>query len=235
MVQSTQETVNHGIQPERAALIAGVLAGVAGVLVFLVEHALWILPIWFMLPFGLVIELLDASGQLRFTRRFDAAQSYHGPDSGLYHFRETLPFLPGMARTVIRREGALLHEAAVIPNAPSVTLLEPAGGAVWDGPGPFSVRWRAEDADNDPLTAKVLYSDDGGATWQALAWTSSRDGALGTGNEVALTTLSVGQHTVTVTVTDQGGHTAQAGLDLWVGDAPLVTTPHWVYLPTVQR
>jgi len=35
--------------------IAGALAGVAGLLVFLILHQLWIAPIWFILPLGLVI------------------------------------------------------------------------------------------------------------------------------------------------------------------------------------
>src|SRR3990172_12303 len=39
----------------RAHLIAGAVAGVAGLLTFLVIHAIWILPIWFILPMGLLI------------------------------------------------------------------------------------------------------------------------------------------------------------------------------------
>jgi hypothetical protein len=39
-------------------LIAGMLAGVAGLLVFLALHHLWIKPIWFILPFGLVIAII---------------------------------------------------------------------------------------------------------------------------------------------------------------------------------
>ncbi|MBI3733405.1 MAG: hypothetical protein HY259_08110, partial [Chloroflexi bacterium] len=39
-------------------LIAGVLAGVAGLLVFLTIHHFWIEPIWFILPAGLVIAAL---------------------------------------------------------------------------------------------------------------------------------------------------------------------------------
>jgi hypothetical protein len=38
-------------------LIAGALAGVAGLLVFLIVHHLWIQPIWFILPFGLPIAI----------------------------------------------------------------------------------------------------------------------------------------------------------------------------------
>lgn len=35
--------------------VAGVLSGIAGLLVFLLIHHLWITPIWFILPLGLVI------------------------------------------------------------------------------------------------------------------------------------------------------------------------------------
>jgi hypothetical protein len=38
-----------------AALIAGVLAGITGLLAFLIVHALWIMPIWFILPVGLLV------------------------------------------------------------------------------------------------------------------------------------------------------------------------------------
>jgi hypothetical protein len=37
------------------ALIAGLLSGIAGLLVFLTIHHFWIKPIWFILPLGLVI------------------------------------------------------------------------------------------------------------------------------------------------------------------------------------
>lgn len=42
----------------QAAMIAGILAGMAGLLTFLVIHALWIMPIWFILPMGLMIAAL---------------------------------------------------------------------------------------------------------------------------------------------------------------------------------
>lgn len=42
----------------KASLIAGMLAGVTGLLVFLVIHHLWIKPIWFILPIGLVIAVI---------------------------------------------------------------------------------------------------------------------------------------------------------------------------------
>jgi len=42
-------------QFDTAAYIAGAVAGVAGLLAFLVLHALWIVPIWFILPIGLLV------------------------------------------------------------------------------------------------------------------------------------------------------------------------------------
>ena len=46
-----------GMEPTRTrpALLAGALAGVAGLLVFLAVHHVWIRPIWFILPPGLLI------------------------------------------------------------------------------------------------------------------------------------------------------------------------------------
>lgn len=46
------------LEPFTASLIAGVLAGIAGLLVFLTIHHFWIRPIWFILPAGVVIAVL---------------------------------------------------------------------------------------------------------------------------------------------------------------------------------
>lgn len=40
---------------QHAALIGGAGAGLVGLLVFLTLHALWIVPIWFILPIGLLL------------------------------------------------------------------------------------------------------------------------------------------------------------------------------------
>jgi hypothetical protein len=59
----TAHKVKLGITRSRSAsaLAAGVLGGICGLLAFLLIHALWIMPIWFILPFGLFIA---ASGGL---------------------------------------------------------------------------------------------------------------------------------------------------------------------------
>jgi hypothetical protein len=44
-----------------ANLIPGVAAGIAGLIVFLILHHLWIAPIWFILPFGLVVAAVGGA------------------------------------------------------------------------------------------------------------------------------------------------------------------------------
>ena len=39
-------------------LVAGVTAGIVGLLVFLVIHHFWITPIWFILPLGMLIAAI---------------------------------------------------------------------------------------------------------------------------------------------------------------------------------
>jgi hypothetical protein len=65
----------------KASLFSGVLSGVVGLLVFLGIHHLWIMPIWFILPLGLVIA---AGGGLA------VGWAYH----------ELLPGLPGRPWTI---------------------------------------------------------------------------------------------------------------------------------------
>ena len=63
-------------------LIAGLLSGFAGLLVFLVIHHIWIKPIWFILPVGLVIA---AAGGL----------------AAGWAYTELLPNLPGRPWTFL--------------------------------------------------------------------------------------------------------------------------------------
>jgi len=76
--------------------------------------------------------------------------------------------------------------------------------------------------------------DDGILDGDAIAWTSSLDGALGNGAVLATTSLRTGTHMITMRATDSDGNTASAavtvriagaapGLDLLV--APLDTLP----------
>jgi hypothetical protein len=54
--------------------------------------------------------------------------------------------------------------------------------------------------------------EDGSLTGGSLVWTSNLDGQIGTGTTFAKTDLSVGNHTITLTVTDTDGATGAASV-----------------------
>jgi hypothetical protein len=69
--------------------------------------------------------------------------------------------------------------------------------------------------------------EDGTLPELSLAWSSDRQGALGTGESVATNTLQSGAHTITLTVTDSQGHTSTATANIFIGSQ--------LHLPLVQR
>src|SRR5439155_1011785 len=91
----------------------------------------------------------------------------------------------------------------VARSAPTVTIAAPADGSV------FFLH------DGITLTAHASQADDGELS-SRIRWTSSRDGALGTGATIAASGLSVGLHTVTAAVTDSAGLRGQAQTTLRV-------------------
>jgi hypothetical protein len=60
----------------------------------------------------------------------------------------------------------VLDGRAISRNAPAVRVLSPAAGATLPAARSLRVQWEASDADGDELTATVLYSADGGRSWQ---------------------------------------------------------------------
>jgi xanthosine utilization system XapX-like protein len=83
---------------DSAARIAGVVAGLAGLVTFLVIHAFWIVPIWFILPIGL---LLSGGGGLA------VGWSYA-------ELRSRLPPRPWTALAVVGMIGVILLPAFVL-------------------------------------------------------------------------------------------------------------------------
>jgi len=68
--------------------------------------------------------------------------------------------------------------------------------------------------------------EDGTLSDTALRWSSSRDGDLGTGEQV-LASLSPGEHVITLTATDSDGNLTTATVQVYVGQK--------VYLPLILR
>ena len=63
-----------------------------------------------------------------------------------------------------------------------------------------------------------------------LRWRSDIDGPLGVGDELAVETLSVGVHQLTLSVIDSGGLTGEAAVTVYVDVNALRR-----YLPVIQQ
>jgi extracellular elastinolytic metalloproteinase len=90
---------------------------------------------------------------------------------------------------------------------PSVTITGPPSGTSVSEGTAVNFSGTASDAEDGNLTASI-------------AWSSSLDGALGTGGSVTTSTLSVGAHTITASVTDSGGLTTSSSIDVTITGEP---------------
>lgn len=112
------------------------------------------------------IRLLNSSGGELAHYDFTPEE---GEDTSALLISEFVPFAPGTARVQISHPGSgvVAWEYASSANAPVVSNVElvappsPVSGEV-------TLQWTAVDADGDPLTYDVLYSDDDGVSWQAV-------------------------------------------------------------------
>ena len=82
---------------------------------------------------------------------------------------------------------------------PTATIVNPADGSVFTEGDTIQFSGSADDAEDGDLTG-------------SLAWNSDRDGHLGTGGSIAVSTLRRGRHTITATVTDSGGTSTSAAI-----------------------
>ena len=112
---------------------------------------------------------------------------------------------------VVASDGArsTVAESAVFTLAespPEVSILSPGGGSLVAGPRTLLVEASARDA------------EDGRLDGFSIGWTSSLDGALGTGAtiEVAAADLSEGTHTITATAIDSSSMQASASATVTV-------------------
>jgi hypothetical protein len=86
------------------------------------------------------------------------------------------------------------------------------------------------------LEAEAYDIDLGTMPDELISWSSSRDGVLGTGAQLSVATLSVGVHTITVTVTDGAGGTAADSVQVTVvADLPPPSPSSPLFLPLLLR
>lgn len=110
------------------------------------------------------IELQGPMGEMLFARYFAPASPDQG-SSGQFH--EIVPFVPGSARILLKHGGSVLSESILSAHPPVITVVTPNGGESLRGT--YRVTWDASDPDGDRLTYDVLYSTNGGQSWEGLA------------------------------------------------------------------
>jgi hypothetical protein len=80
---------------------------------------------------------------------------------------EVVPWAPGAVKVEIRYGDEVVDSSSASANAPVVSLTSPTDGSVLPE-GPFTVTWDGSDVDGDPLAYSLLYSNDGGTSWETL-------------------------------------------------------------------
>jgi extracellular elastinolytic metalloproteinase len=88
-------------------------------------------------------------------------------------------------------------------TAPVVSITSPANNSSFDAGSPVTFAGTADDSQDGDLSS-------------SLAWTSSRDGAIGSGGSFSTSTLSVGTHTITAGVTDSGSLSGSASITVFI-------------------
>jgi len=150
-------------------------------------------------PYSLV--LLDGGGKSLFRRDFAASDST-GPGGA---FLEFVPLLKGVARVELREGPTLLAKRLVSPSAPTVKLLAPKGGELFDDLSkPLQVRWKGSDPDGDKLRYMLLFSRDDGRQWEVVIADDDQSSA-----EIDLTELPGSDHAKFRIVASDGFHVAE--------------------------
>ncbi|MCH9646666.1 MAG: M36 family metallopeptidase [Deltaproteobacteria bacterium] len=90
-----------------------------------------------------------------------------------------------------------------VNTAPVVTITAPADGSTSTSGDSVTFAGTANDNEDGTITA-------------SLGWTSNVDGSIGSGGTFSTSSLSVGAHTITASVTDSGGLSGSAAISITV-------------------
>lgn len=115
------------------------------------------------------VELQDREGRIIAAYFFDVKfmiDNYAGKEVTSAPFTMVVPYSEKIGKVVLRCKEKVFDSVEASANPPEVRILSPSRKERLTRP--TILKWRAEDADRDPLTYAVLYSRDGGMTWVAL-------------------------------------------------------------------
>jgi hypothetical protein len=108
----------------------------------------------------------------------------------------------GEATITAEFEGVQAQAVLTVRALPVVDITSPAADAAFEVGSSISFSGSATDSEGSALTGSTL------------VWTSDVDGEIGTGEAVAVSTLSEGAHVVTLTATDAAGLSGAATVSL---------------------
>lgn len=115
-------------------------------------------------PGEYALDLLDAVGRVvRSIPFMGLFEDVEGNEVDVFKFNFQIAAEQGVAAIALRSGRTLLATISASRSAPMVTVLEPNGGGIWNGPA--TIAWAASDPDGDPLSFDILYTANDGATW----------------------------------------------------------------------
>lgn len=117
------------------------------------------------------VEVLDAQGRQLAKQGFDVSfYNLANPpqEIDLAPYRVAVRFPPSARNIRIKHDGSILGEQMVSSGAPSISLIYPSSGVVWQAAEEYTIRWQGTDADGDTLHYALFYRQ-GSGQWSVVA------------------------------------------------------------------
>ena len=114
-------------------------------------------------------EYLDQNSNVINEISFDIGFSLEGGfslDQSPFVF--TIPYYDNTSDIAIKFNGSVIGQKVISPNSPSVTLISPDNGELYEKN--VVIDWSGDDIDGDSLSYTVLISPDNGTTWEPIAF-----------------------------------------------------------------
>jgi phosphatidylserine/phosphatidylglycerophosphate/cardiolipin synthase-like enzyme len=161
----------------------------------------------------------DISGSISWTSSIDgvigggASFSTSSLSAGVHTITASVTDSAGQAVTA-----SITITVTAVDAAPTVTITAPADGSSFPAGTSVTFVGVAIDAEDGDISHK-------------LAWSSNRDGAIGSGASFSTSSLSIGTHTITASATDSGGHSRSATITVTITGQANVRMVEIVYNP----